>query len=64
LCICSRWIKQHIVPTQRRFIRNSNKQEFDEGKLLIFTGEEEQYDESAFIAVEVKAGKIAVTLFI
>jgi hypothetical protein len=39
-------------------IRNPNEQEFNEGKVLIYTGEEEQYDSSAFVPVEVKAGRI------
>ncbi|CAF2984564.1 unnamed protein product [Rotaria sp. Silwood2] len=41
--------------TKRRCIRNPNEQEFNDGKVLIFQGEEE-YDDSAFIPVEVKAG--------
>ncbi|CAF1177580.1 unnamed protein product [Didymodactylos carnosus] len=47
----------NLKPTQRRYIRNPNQQEFNEGKVLIFT-EEEQYDDSAFVPVEIKAGRI------
>ncbi|CAF5069657.1 unnamed protein product, partial [Rotaria magnacalcarata] len=45
----------HSTPTQRHYIRNPNEQEFNEGKLLINMGED-QFDENAFIPVEVKAG--------
>ncbi|CAF4760564.1 unnamed protein product [Rotaria sp. Silwood1] len=45
----------HAKPSQRRLIRNPNEQEFNEGKALIFIGEEEQYDNNAFVPVEVKA---------
>ncbi|CAF3620695.1 unnamed protein product [Rotaria sp. Silwood1] len=48
----------HAKPSQRRLIRNPNEQEFNEGKALIFIGEEEQYDNNAFVPVEVKAGRI------
>src|ERR1700722_18384708 len=58
LYICSRWIKEYLEPTQRRLMRNPNEQEFNEGKVLIYTGEEEHYDNSAFVPVEVKAGRI------
>jgi len=50
----------HSKPTKRRLIRNPNEQEFNEGKVLIFTGEEDQYDDSAFVPVEVKAGDAVV----
>ncbi len=56
--VCSWQIREHLEPTQRRYIRNPNKQEFDEGKVLIYTGEEEQYDQNAFVPLEVKAGRI------
>jgi len=46
----------NLKTTQRRCIRNPNEQEFNEGKMLIFTGEEDQYDNSAFVPVEIKAG--------
>ena len=45
-----------IEPIQRRYIRNSNEQEFNDGKMLIFKGEVDQYDASAFVPVEIKAG--------
>lgn len=34
-----------------------NKEEFNNGKKIIWTGEEEQFNENALIPVEVKAGK-------
>ena len=49
-CLCS-------VPIKRRYIRNPNEQEFNEGKMLIFRGTEDQHDEKAFVPVEIKAGK-------
>ncbi|CAF1254833.1 unnamed protein product [Rotaria sordida] len=48
--------RSNLKPTQRRFIRNPSQQEFNEGKVLIYTEEEEQYDNSAFVPVEIKAG--------
>jgi hypothetical protein len=42
---------------QRRYIRNPNQQEFDDGKMLIFTGDQVQYDAQSFVPVEVKAGR-------
>jgi hypothetical protein len=40
-------------------MRNPNEQEFNEGgKKFIYSGEQEQFDESALIPVPVKAGKI------
>ena len=45
-----------VEPIQRRYIRNSNEQEFNDGKMLIFKGEDDQYDASAFVPVEIKAG--------
>ena len=44
-------------PNPRRYSRNSNKDEFDQGKTLIWTGTEEQFDDSALVPVEVKAGR-------
>ncbi len=44
------------VPIKRRYIRNPNQQEFNEGKILIFNGNDDQYDEKAFVPVEIKAG--------
>jgi hypothetical protein len=43
---------------QQRYIRNSNEKEFNEGKKLILVGEEEKFDENAFVPVEVKAGNM------
>jgi hypothetical protein len=63
VCICSRQIIQHLEPTQRRFIRNPNEQEFNEGKVLIYT-EEEEYDNSAFVSAEIKAGRIVAYYYI
>jgi ectoine hydroxylase-related dioxygenase (phytanoyl-CoA dioxygenase family) len=45
------------VPIKRRYIRNPNQEEFNEGKILIFNGNDDQYDEKDFIPVEIKAGK-------
>jgi len=46
----------HKKPVRRRYIRNPNHNEFNDGKMLIFEGTEEDYDEKAFVPVEVKAG--------
>lgn len=43
-------------PLSRRFIRNPNKEEFNQGKYLIYDGESPKYDESKFVAVPIKAG--------
>lgn len=55
------------VPIKRRYIRNPNQEEFNDGKMLIFNGTENQYDEKAFVPVEIKAGwnsiKILLKLF-
>ena len=45
------------VPIKRRYIRNPNEEEFNEGKMLIFNGNDDQYDEKDFVPVEIKAGK-------
>ncbi len=45
------------VPIKRRYIRNPNQEEFNEGKILIFNGNDDQYNEKDFIPVEIKAGK-------
>lgn len=47
-----------LEPNPRRYGRNPNKEEFDQGKNLIWTGTEEQFDDKALVPVEVKAGKI------
>lgn len=44
------------VPIKRRYIRNPNEQEFNDGKMLMFRGTESDYDEQAFVPVEIKAG--------
>lgn len=54
----SREIKQHLARSNRRRIRNPNEQEYNEGNVLIFTGQEEQHDDNAFVPAEVKAGRI------
>ena len=41
----------------RRWIRNTNKDEFESGKCLIYTAEEPTLDDKDFVAVPVKAGK-------
>lgn len=46
----------HTKPITHRFIRNPNQEEFNEGKMLIFTGSANQYDDKDFIPVEIKAG--------
>jgi hypothetical protein len=46
-----------IAPILRRYIRNPNQQEFDDGKMLIYNGKDDQYDEKTFIPVEIKAGE-------
>jgi hypothetical protein len=45
------------VPITRRYIRNPNQEEFSEGKMLMFKGDEPQVDDKAFVPVEIKAGK-------
>jgi phytanoyl-CoA hydroxylase len=44
----------------RRFIRNPNKEEFDQGKYLIYTSDLPQYDEEKFVHVPIKAGDAIV----
>ena len=61
--MCTYLLHRHLEPTQRRFIRNPNEQEFNEGKMLFYTEEEEEYDNNAFVPAEIKTGRIAV-LFI
>ena len=46
-----------IEPIKRRYIRNSNEEEFNNEKMLIYKGVDEQYDDKAFVPVEIKAGK-------
>jgi len=46
----------HTQPIKRRYVRNPNQEEFNEGKILIFNGNDDQYDEKAFVPVEIKAG--------
>ncbi len=41
----------------RRWIRNTNKDEFASGKCLIYTAEEPTLDDQDFVAVPVRAGK-------
>ncbi|CAF1166980.1 unnamed protein product [Didymodactylos carnosus] len=45
-----------LEPIERRFIRNPNKEEFDNGNLLMFTGPESQPEESEFVLCPIKAG--------
>ncbi len=52
------------VPIKRRYIRNPNEEEFNEGKMLIFNGNDDQYDEKAFVPVEIKAGKYSYEKFL
>jgi major membrane immunogen (membrane-anchored lipoprotein) len=59
LYTCVQHIRLRLGTSPQRLIRNPNEKEFNEGKALIYTGEEEQYDDNAFVPVEVKAGKIA-----
>jgi hypothetical protein len=44
----------------RRFIRNPNKEEFNQGKYLIYTDDLPKYDESKFVHVPIKAGDAIV----
>ena len=46
-----------LGPINRRYIRNPNEQKFNEGKILIFIGTEDQYDDKDFVPVEIEAGK-------
>jgi len=46
----------HKLPIKRRYIRNPNQQEFNEGEMLIYEGKDDQFDEKAFVPVEIKAG--------
>jgi len=48
----------------RRWIRNTNKDEFDSGKCLIYTAEEPTLDDQDFVAVPVRAGKELSFLFL
>lgn len=50
----------HRSPIQRRYIRNPNQEEFNAGKMLIYEGEPETYDDNAFVPVEIKAGDAIV----
>jgi hypothetical protein len=50
-------MRDYLETAQRRYIRNPNKQECSEGKLLITTGED-HYDNNDFVPVQVKAGQI------
>lgn len=53
-----------IEPIKRRYIRNPNQEEFEQGKMLVYTGEaEETYDDKDFVPVEVKAGNHELTKF-
>ncbi|CAF1232277.1 unnamed protein product [Adineta ricciae] len=47
--------KSNSESAKRRYIRNPDENEYKQGKLLVFKGEE-QYDEKRFVPVEVKAG--------
>jgi hypothetical protein len=47
----------YLEPINQRYIRNPNQQEFNEGKMLMFKGTNDQYDDKDFIPVEIKAGK-------
>ena len=45
-------------PLTTRFVRNPNKEEFEQGKFLIHTGgKKPDFDASRFVPAEVKAGK-------
>lgn len=46
----------HQKPINRRYVRNPNQDEFNAGKILIFKGDEETYNDADFVPVEVKAG--------
>ncbi|UJR28447.1 hypothetical protein I4U23_009687 [Adineta vaga] len=46
----------HKRSINRRYIRNPNKEEFDNGKMLIYEGDEDQYDDKEFVPVEIAAG--------
>jgi hypothetical protein len=56
-CVCSILFLNIVEPTQRRYIRNPNEQEFNAGKMLVFTSDEEKYDDDTFVPVQVKAGR-------
>ena len=43
-----------------RFIRNPNKEEFDNGKYLVYTNSNPAYDPNDFVPVPVKAGDAIV----
>ena len=64
MCIYSREIRQHLVSSNRRRIRNPNGQEYNDGNVLIFTGQEEKHDDNTFVPVEIKAGIIVGYYFI
>jgi hypothetical protein len=44
-------------PIRRRYVRNPNQEEFNDGKILVFRGDDHQFDDKAFVPVEIKAGK-------
>jgi hypothetical protein len=46
----------------RRWIRNTNRDEFEAGKCMIYTADEPILDDNDFVAMPVKAGKITVKI--
>ncbi len=48
----------------RRWIRNTNKDEFASGKCLIYTADEPTLNDKDFVAVPVRAGKELSFLFL
>jgi len=53
----------YLEPINQRYIRNPNQEEFNEGKMLIFKGNNDQYDDKDFVPVEIKAGKTCLGEF-
>ncbi len=54
----------HKGPLGRRFIRNPNKEEFNNGKYLIYTDDLPTYNEQDFVPVEIKAGISFISLYL
>ncbi len=63
LYICLQRMRWCLETAKRRYIRNPNEN-FNAGEELIFVGEAEQFDDNAFVPVEVKAGKIIESHYI
>lgn len=50
-------MRYHLETGQRRYMRNPNAN-CKAGDEFIYTGEDEKFDDSAFVPAEIKAGKL------